>query len=137
MGDFMGVNCSRPLFMALSVMPIEKTETMTPTITAICCFQGVAPIRNPVLRSCEVSPALAAAIQTTPPMLMASAPKAGAVQPLTRKIAAVAMRVAIVIPEIGFAELPIRPTIREETVTNRKPKITTRSEAARLANQPT
>ena len=49
----------------------------------------------------EVSPALEAAMQTTPPMVMASAPKAGAVQPLTRKMAAVAMRVAMVMPETG------------------------------------
>ena len=123
--------------MALSVMPIEKTETITPTITAICCFQGVAPIRNPVLRSCDVSPALAAAMHTTPPIVIASAPNAGAVQPFTRKIAAVAMRVAIVMPEMGFAELPINPTMREDTVTKRKPKTTTRSDAAKLASHPT
>ena len=36
---------SRPLFMALSVAPIEKTEMMTPAMTAACCFQGVAPMR--------------------------------------------------------------------------------------------
>ena len=77
--------------------------------------RGVAPMRNPVLRSCEVSPAFAAAMHTTPPMVMASAPNAGAVQPLTKKIADVAIRVAMVIPETGFEELPINPTIREET----------------------
>ena len=36
-------------------------------------------------------------------------------------MAAVAISVAMVIPEIGFAELPISPTIRELTVTNRNP----------------
>src|SRR5216683_3659238 len=125
---------SRPLFMALSVAPMEKMETMTPIMMAICCFQGVAPMRWPVLRSCEVSPALEAAMQTTPPIVMARAPKAGAVQPLTRKMAAVAMRVAMVMPETGEAELPTMPTIRAETVTKRKPKTTTRRAAAMLAN---
>ena len=90
--------------------------------SASCCFHGVAPIRKPVFRSCEVSPALAEAMQTTPPIVMASAPKAGAVQPFTRKIAEVAISVAMVIPEMGLAELPIRPTMREETVTNKNSK---------------
>ena len=123
--------------MALSVAPMEKIETMTPIIMAICCFHGVAPMRWPVLRSCEVSPAFEAAMQTTPPMVMASAPKAGAVQPLTRKMAAVAISVAMVMPETGDAELPTIPTMRAETVTKRKPKTTTSSAAARLASAPT
>src|SRR5208283_6133966 len=72
-------------------------------------------------------------MQTTPPMVMASAPKAGAVQPLTRKMAEVAMRVAMVMPEMGLAELPMRPTMRELTVTKRNPKKTMRMDAARLA----
>src|ERR1035437_264161 len=76
-------------------------------------------------------------MQTTPPMVMASAPKAGVVQPSTRKMADVAISVAIVIPEMGLAEEPIRPTIRELTVTKRKPKTTISKEAARLASQPT
>ena len=59
-----------------------------------------------------MSPAFEAAMQTTPPMVMASAPKAGAVQPLTRKMAAVAMRVAMVMPETGEAEEPTIPTMR-------------------------
>ena len=62
-------------------------------------------------------------MQTTPPMVMASAPKAGAVQPLTRKIAAVAISVAMVMPETGLAELPMSPTMRDATVTKRNPKI--------------
>ncbi len=51
-------------------------------------------------------------MQTTPPMVMASAPKAGAVQPLTRKMAAVAISVAMVMPETGEAEEPTMPTMR-------------------------
>jgi hypothetical protein len=38
---------------------------------------------------------------------------------------AVAMIVAIVIPEIGLLLLPINPTIRLETVTKKNPKIIT------------
>src|SRR5229473_4230414 len=88
---------------------------------------------KPVFRSWEVLPAFAEAMQTTPPMLMARAPNAAAVQWRARKTAQVAMRVAMAMPEIGLAEVPIRPTMREETVTKRKPKTTTKTAAARLA----
>src|ERR1051326_9181833 len=74
------------------------------------------------------------AMQTTPPIASASAPKAEAVQPSTRKMAEVAIKVAIVMPETGLAELPMSPVMRDETVTNKKPKITTKIEAIRLAN---
>ena len=73
-------------------------------------------------------------MQTTPPMVSTRAPKAGAVQPRAKNIADVAMSVAIVIPETGFAELPMRPVMREETVTKRKPNTTTKIEATILAN---
>ena len=73
-------------------------------------------------------------MHTMPPMVMASAPKAGAVQPLTRKMAEVAIRVAMVMPLTGEAELPTMPTMRAETVTNRNPKTTTSTEAAMLAS---
>src|SRR5271169_1841954 len=76
-------------------------------------------------------------MQTTPPIVMARAPNAGAVQPCTRKMAEVAIRVAMVMPEMGLAELPMRPTMRELTVTKRNPKKTMRMEAARLARMPT
>ena len=52
---------------------MTKTDTITPIISAHCCRYGVAPIRKPVFRSCEVAPAFAAATQTTPPMVIASA----------------------------------------------------------------
>ncbi len=84
-----------------------------------------------------MSPEFAAAMQTTPPMVMASAPKAGAVQPLTRKMAEVAMRVAMVMPETGEADEPTMPTMRAETVTKRNPKTTMSSAAAALARGPT
>src|SRR5258708_39369248 len=124
-GIFAGRNSSNPRFIPISVQPIATTETATPITSANCCFAGVAPTRNPVFRSCDVLPALAEAMHTTPPMLIASAAKAGPVQPMTRNIAHVAIRVAIAIPEIGFDEGPINPVILEETVTKRKPKMTT------------
>ncbi len=40
----------------------------------------------------------------------------------------VIIRVAIVMPEIGFDEVPMIPTMREETVTKKKPKTTMRSD---------
>src|SRR5258707_9682501 len=76
-------------------------------------------------------------MQTTPPMVIASAPNAGAVHPCTRNTAAVAIRVAMVMPDTGLADEPTRPTIRELTVTKRNPKTTTSRDAARLAGQPT
>ncbi len=45
MGLGMRWNCSRPMFIALSVAPMEKMETMTPIMRATCCFHGVAPMR--------------------------------------------------------------------------------------------
>ena len=76
-------------------------------------------------------------MHTTPPIVIASAPKAGVVQPSTRKIAEVAISVAMVMPLMGLAELPIRPTIRELTVTKRNPKTTISSEAARFCSSVT
>ena len=109
-------------FMSWSVKPMAMVETAMPMRKAKRCNFGVEPTRKPVFKSCEVSPASAEAMQTTPPMVMASAPKAGAVQPLTRKMAEVAMSVAMVMPEMGLAELPISPTMRELTVTKRNPR---------------
>ncbi len=125
------------MFIAFSVAPIENTDTITPTITATCCFHGVAPIRNPVFKSCDVSPAFEAAMHTIPPIVIASAPNAGAVHPFTRKIAATAISVAIVIPLTGLALDPTIPTMRADTVTNKNPKTTTISDAARFASHPT
>ena len=99
----------------MSEMPMEKTETSTPTSSASCCARGVAPTRKPVFKSCDVLPALAEAMQTTPPMLMASAAKAAPVQCSTRKTAQVAIRVAMAMPEIGFEDVPMSPVMREET----------------------
>src|SRR5215208_4645898 len=91
-------------------------------------------MRKPVLRSCDVAPAFAAATQTTPPIVIASAEYAGAVQPIARNIAHVAISVAMVMPLTGLADVPIRPQMRDDTVTKRKPKSTTKNDATRFSN---
>src|SRR5512139_4044379 len=48
-------------------------------------------------------------------------------QPATTKIRQVTSSVAIVIPEIGFDDEPISPTMREETATKKKPNTTIRT----------
>src|SRR5258708_39091230 len=50
-----------------TVNPITAAATATPMSRPICWYFGVAPTRYPVLRSCEVAPALAAAMHTMPP----------------------------------------------------------------------
>ena len=44
----------------------------------------------------------------------------------------VRISVAMVIPEIGFDEVPIKPVMREDTVTKRKPKMMTRIAARKF-----
>src|SRR5258705_10395013 len=75
-------------------------------------------------------------MQTAPPIERARAPYAGAVQPSRRKTAEVGIRVAIDMPDIGFEDVPIKPVMRAETVTNKNPKMTTKIEASRLENGP-
>src|SRR5579863_2955509 len=120
-----GLNSSSPTFIKFSVAPTANTEVITPIISASCCFEGVAPTRKPVFKSCEVPPALDDATHTTPPMVSASAEKALPVQPATKNIAQVAINVAIAMPLIGFDELPISPQMRDDTVTNKNPNTTT------------
>src|SRR6266446_10700652 len=96
------------------VMPMISVEKVTPSISPICCDRGVAPRRNPVLRSWLVAPAFAEPMQTTAPIERATAANEPPVQPTARKIRHVAMSVAIVIPEIGLDDEPISPTSLEE-----------------------
>src|SRR6185312_16037846 len=103
------------VFIRPSVRPMANTETVAPTMSPSCCFAGVAPTRNPVFRSCEVLPAFADAMQTTPPMVIAKAPYAADVQPRIKNTAQVAINVAIAMPEIGFDDVPINPVMRDDT----------------------
>ena len=54
------------------------------------------------------------------------------VQPIRRKIVAVPISAAMVMPEIGFALTPISPVMREETTTKKNPKITISTAPSRL-----
>src|ERR1035437_7060628 len=79
---------------------------------------------------------MAAAMQTTPPIVSARTAYELAVQCTTRNTAQVAINVAMVMPLIGFDEFPIRPLMREATVTNKKPNTTTKAAAIRFAKAP-
>src|SRR5262245_7180593 len=76
-------------------------------------------------------------MQTTAATERARRRSSGFVQPSVKKIKHVTIKVATVIPEIGFDDEPISPVRREETVTNRKPKTTTRSAPATALSQAT
>src|SRR5436190_17789156 len=91
----------------------------------ICCDFGVAPTKKPVFKSCAVVPPLDAAMQTTPAIVSAVSVSAFVVLPSTRKIRQVNSSVATVIPEIGFDDDPISPVNRDDTVTNKNPKMMT------------
>src|SRR4029453_12558972 len=105
------------------VRPNTSDDVIAPIIRPVCWCRGVAPTRNPVLRSCDVAPALAAAVQTMAPTAGAIGALASPVQPSATKIVQVRISVAIVIPEIGFDELPISPVMGDETATKKKPKM--------------
>src|ERR1051325_1565413 len=99
----------------MSSGPSSRAEARAPTKIAICCFFGVEPTRNPVLRSCDVVPPLDAAIQTMPPTERAVTKYgSGAVQPSSKKIRHGKRSVATVIPEIGFDDEPTSPVSRDE-----------------------
>src|SRR5437868_5651206 len=86
----------------------------------------------PVLRSCEVLPAFAAAMQTMAPTEMATGAYTSPVQPSATKIKHVMIRVAIVMPEMGLDEDPIKPVIRDDTVAKKNPKMTIKIETRML-----
>src|SRR5918993_1709929 len=87
---------------------------------------------KPVFRSCDVAPAFAAAMQTIAPTHSAIGEYQSPVHPSATKIVQVRISVAIVIPETGFDEDPISPTIRDETVTKKKPKMIVSTAATTL-----
>ena len=47
-----------------SVNPMTTAEVIAPARIATCCFQGVPPIRWPVLRSCRLSLEIVATLNT-------------------------------------------------------------------------
>ena len=84
-----------------------------------------SPTIYPVLRSCEVAPAFAEAIQIIPPTTSTMGSYVFPLQPIPINTRQVAITVAMVIPLIGLLLDPIMPTILEDTVTKKAPNITT------------
>src|SRR5256886_12791728 len=75
---------------------------------------GVQTCALPI--SCDVLPALAVATATTAAIEIACTRWSTPVQPTATKIRQVPRSAAMVMPEIGFAEDPIWPVTREDTV---------------------
>ena len=71
-------------------------------------------------------------MQTTAPTPSAIGAYASPSQPTATKMLQVMISVAIVMPEIGFDELPMRPVMRDDTVTKKKPKMTIRIAATKF-----
>ena len=72
-----------------------------------------------------MSPEIAATIQIIEPIAIAACIPGAPTSPQILRIRVAIRRVAIAIPETGLLELPTKPTIREETVAKKNPKITT------------
>ena len=131
---FMSVACgaarsSEPspyaLCSANTVAAMPQHAKAAPRNCPICCFAGVAPTSCPVFRSCEMSPALDAAMQTTVPTVRIAARAEGSVQPQATNTTDTPSSVTSAMPEVGLDETPMRPTMRDETTTNASPKIAT------------
>ena len=114
------------LLRSTSTPPIAIAEAKAPISSPICCLIGVAPNKNPVLRSCDVSPAIAATIQMTDPIVIAPIIPCIPVSPVIFRMNVAKSSVAIVIPETGLLLLPTSPTIREDTAPKKNPNTTTR-----------
>ena len=89
--------------MALSVAPMEKMRDDDADHDGELLLPGSGSDEVAGLEVLRGVAGVGGGDADDPPMVMARAPKAGAVQPLTRKMAAVAMRVAMVMPETGEA----------------------------------
>ena len=98
------------------VGPITNAPVTTPTISATCCRQGVAPTIWPVFKSCITSPAIAALLATTDAMRsvayinsVCSNPKKR--DPTIQTKPTVNNSVAIVIPDTGELLEPTTPAM--------------------------
>src|SRR5262245_64585794 len=89
-----------------------------------CCFHGVEPTSCPHLRSWRLSPPIAAAQHTTPPISTAAIGPAGVSRPRPSSSSADTRIVEIVMPDTGLFDEPTRPAMYEATAENRKPAIT-------------
>src|SRR5580704_13234065 len=99
---------------------MTTADVSAPATIAHCCFDGVAPTRKPVLRSCDVVPPLDEAMHTTAAIVRAVSESALLLWPSETKTRQEMSRAATVMPEIGLEDEPTSPVRRDETVTNRK-----------------
>src|SRR5438477_744991 len=99
-----------------------------------CCFHGVEPTSCPHLRSCRLSPPIAAAQHTTPPIRIAATGPAGLSRPRARSNNAETRMVEIVIPGTGLLEEPTSPAMCDATAENRNPAITTTTDITALTS---
>src|SRR5258708_7817916 len=95
----------------LSTGAITNAATTTPRICMTCCFHGVEPTSWPHLSSCRLSPPIAAAQHTTPPIRIAAIGPAGLLSPTPSSSNADARLVEIVMPETGWFDEPTRPAM--------------------------
>src|SRR6185503_15164200 len=116
------VNC---LPSSSTVPAMAQHANAAPMNCPNCCLAGVAPTRYPVFRSCEMSPAFEAAMQTTVPTVRIAARAEGSVQPQATKTIETPRSVTSVIADVGFDETPMSPTKRDDTTTKQTPKIAT------------
>src|SRR5579885_700920 len=104
------------------VRPMTRAEVRAPTRMDNCWLRGVAPTRNPVLRSCDVVPPLDEAMHTTAATMRAVSMAATPVRPRINKLRHVLKSVAMVMPEMGLDDEPPPLDSRDDTVTKRNPK---------------
>src|SRR6185503_3764076 len=72
-----------------------------------------------------------AAMQTTVPTVRMAARAEGSLQPRATNTMETPRSVTSVMPDVGFELTPMRPTIRDDTTTNARPKIATPRAATR------
>src|SRR5437762_1588653 len=87
-----------------TVPAIAQHANAAPMNCPNCWRAGVAPTRNPVFKSCEMSPAFDAATQTTVPTVRIAARADGSCQPHSTKMTETPSSVTSVIAEVGFDE---------------------------------
>ncbi len=69
------------LFNSITDKHTNVADVNAPNNSPSCCFLGVAPSKKPVFKSCDVSPAIDAAIATTQPTVIAAVLPMSPVQP--------------------------------------------------------
>ena len=104
------------LWRRLSTGPMTSAPTVTPTTSAVCWRQGVAPTMFPVFRSCMTSPAMALEEATTAAMsnvarMSSSVARLRMRSPTTQTRRTVNSMVAMVMPDTGEFDEPTTPAM--------------------------